>query len=85
MSIIDELWYEYLSTNASALTDKEREVMPRLAEADEKLREGLTESQIKLLDLCNDYLDEITSASVKQAFTYGVNFTAEFLFEALRK
>lgn len=85
MSIIEELWYEYLSTRASAMTEKEREVMPRLAEADERLRNELKEEQIKLLDLCNDYLDEITSANIKQAFTYGVSFAAGFLFEALRK
>ena len=85
MTRIKELWYEYLVTEALTMTDKEREIIPRLTEADEELRKGLSKEQVKLLDLCNNYLDEIATANTEQAFLHGVRFTAGFLFEALGK
>ena len=85
MYTIDKLWYEYLSTEALVMTDEQKELTDKLTESVEALGKSLNEEQKTEFDLCNSYLSDIDSISIKQAFSCGFKFATRLLFEALEK
>ena len=85
MDIIEKLWYEHLSTEQLEMTVEQKELSKRLCESDEALRSRLSRDEITELDLCNSYLSDIYDITVKRAFSQGVCFAVNFLFESLSK
>ena len=84
-STLEELWHEYLSTEAATMTDEEREIAKKLMATEDELVKELTDTEREQFELCKNYLYEMTSVNTKQAFMCGVKFTAGFLLEVLGK
>ena len=80
---IEELWNSYLYERTAMMSEEERAVVKKLAEEDEKLRSELTEEQEKVYEECRRCFHEISDIYTKRAFSCGVNFATNYLFEAL--
>ncbi len=81
--LLEELWYEYQSEKASRRTDEEKQLAEKIILSDEKLRKGLTDEKILLLEEYISHLHELLFVSSKDSFIIGVIFATRYLLEIL--
>lgn len=81
-NILDDLWCSYLEDNEPNQSLDERIALNMVAEADKKLRNGLNDEQIKLLDEYVELWGDMCNVHRKESFIKGVRFATKYLLEA---
>ena len=84
-SMLDELWYNYLSEQRGMHGDSEKRLIESFANDERCLRETLDDEQKILYDKMEKSLSEIGDISEKRAFIKGVKFGSAFIYEAFCK
>ncbi len=79
---LEELWQYYLIEVPLQRNEKEKEIIRKYGEAEEKLRAKLNDEQIELLEEYDNSVSETNSISERYAFIKGVRFAIRLIFEA---
>ena len=80
--VLEKLWYQYLEESEPSQSLDEKIALNMIAEADKKLRNGLNDEQIKLLDECVELWGDMCNVHRKESFIKGVRFATQYLLEA---
>ncbi len=79
---LEELWQYYLIEVPLQRNEKEKEIIRRYGEAEDKLRAKLSDEQKELFDEYDNSISETNSISERYAFIKGVRFATRLIFEA---
>lgn len=79
---LEDLWQYYLIEVPLQRNDKEKEIIKRYGEAEDKLRAKLSDEQKELLEKYDNSVSETNSISERYAFIKGVRFATRLIFEA---
>ena len=79
---LEDLWQYYLIEVPLQRNDKEKEIIKRYGEAEDKLRAKLSDEQKELLEEYDNSVSETNSISERYAFIKGVRFATRLIFEA---
>ena len=80
--VLEKLWYQYLEESEPSQSLDEKIALNMIAEADKKLRNGLNDEQIKLLDEYVELWGDMCNVQRKESFIKGVRFATQYLLEA---
>lgn len=80
--VLEKLWYQYLEESEPNQSLDEKIALNMIAEADKKLRNGLNDEQIKLLDEYVELWGDMCNIQRKESFIKGVRFATKYLLEA---
>ncbi|MBR6506119.1 MAG: hypothetical protein IKT37_00765 [Clostridia bacterium] len=80
--VLEKLWYQYLEESEPSQSLDEKIALNMIAEADKKLRNGLNDEQIKLLDEYVELWGDMCNIQRKESFIKGVRFATKYLLEA---
>ena len=79
---LEDLWQYYLIEVPLQRNNKEKEIIKRYGEAEDKLRAKLSDEQKELLEKYDNSVSETNSISERYAFIKGVRFATRLIFEA---
>ena len=80
--VLEKLWYQYMEESEPSQSLDEKIALNMIAEADKKLRNGLNDEQIKLLDEYVELWGDMCNVHRKESFIKGVRFATQYLLEA---
>ena len=80
--VLEKLWYQYLEESEPSQSLDEKIALNMIAEADKRLRNGLNDEQIKLLDEYVELWGDMCNIQRKESFIKGVRFATKYLLEA---
>lgn len=80
---LEKLWYSYLIETIAERNANEKEIISKLSEKDNKLREMLNKEQISALEEYDNALLKVSGISEKNAFVIGFKIAIRILFEAM--
>lgn len=82
---LEKVWYAYLNENRSDSNSERQQILEKLCVMSKDITSGMTKEEKKRLDVYENLIYEMNEITVREAFRYGVSFTASFLIEALYK
>ncbi|MBE6911386.1 MAG: hypothetical protein E7473_02575 [Ruminococcaceae bacterium] len=84
-SVLEKLWYNYLSEQQGSCGVKEAELLDSILEYERALLETFTEEQRDLYDKIESAASEKSGIIEKKAFTTGVRLGSAFVYETFCK
>ncbi len=84
-SVLEKLWYHYLSEQEGNCGGKEKELVDRILADERALLETFTEEQRAIYDKIESATSEKNSIIEKEAFTTGVRIGSSFVLETFCK
>ena len=73
------LWQEHMAEECVWMEEEERELIKAVVAVEENLREDLTETERRLLEIYNDRVADLHAVAVARAFEKGVIFATQYM------
>ena len=73
------LWQEHMAEECVWMEEEERELIKDVVAVEENLREDLTETERRLLEIYNDRVADLHAVAVARAFEKGVIFATQYM------
>ena len=73
------LWQEHMAEECVWMEEEERELIKAVVAVEENLRQDLTETERRLLEIYNDRVADLHAVSLARAFEKGVIFATQYM------
>ena len=73
------LWQEHMAEECVWMEEEEQELIKAVVAVEENLREDLTETERRLLEIYNDRVADLHAVAVARAFEKGVIFATQYM------
>ena len=73
------LWQEHMAEECVWMEEEERELIKAVVAVEENLREDLTETERRLLEIYNDRVADLHAVAVARDFEKGVIFATQYM------